>query len=79
MRRRLGKIAGRVAGDSLLVVILSDGAALVAVAIAGAFVGYRDALSAIWEWRSDHALESLAISFAVIVTLRRVRRHTRTP
>lgn len=76
---RLRRIARRVAGDSLLVVLLSDGAALIAVAVAGAFVGYGDALSSIWAWRREHALESLAMSLVVIVALRRVRRARRRP
>lgn len=74
---RLRRLAGRVATGSLVVVIVSDGAALLAVAIAGAFVGYGDALSSIWAWRRDHAIESLVISVVVLVALRRVRRRVR--
>lgn len=71
------KLVRRLLGGSLLAVIVADAIALLAVAIAGAFVGYHDAASAIWTWRRDHLLESLLISAVLVVVYRRRRRSRR--
>lgn len=57
-----------------LSVIAVDLATVAVVAVVGARYGYADTAHAVWDWRSQHLLPSLAMSGTILLTTRVVRR-----